>query len=271
MPSCRTLMMKRRQSSLVDCAPITDKPGTDRAMRTAVTRARRGAGAPRFAHQQALDRAIAALVQSIPVGPEIAEWFANESLIPAGKRRWRKILFNPVVVAIAIAVMVIAGVFSYRVHERIKDFPGASAARHLLTVASSTRSVLLDPIRTDAGALSDLFFMKHRLEHYDVPPTFADFKTIGCRVFDDEDGQRVAQIWLVEKHMQLFLFPAEKDPQGRRVPDFDDWRFVEQEGWTGAVKQRNGVCFMAAIRGTDKDLAPYLSTKSEQPASSAAR
>ena len=232
-------------------------------MRTAVTRARRGKDAPQFAHQQAFDRAVAALVQSIPVGPDIAEWFANENLIPAGKRRWRKILFNPVVLAIAIAIGVIAGVFSYRVHERMNDFPGAPAARKLLTVASSTRSVLLDPIRTDAGSLSDLFFMKHRLEHYDVPREFADYKTIGCRVFDDEEAHRVAQIWLVEKRMQLFLFPAEVNPQGTTVPDFDEWRFVEQEGWTGAVRQRNGVCFMAAIRGSEKELAPYLH-KAEQ-------
>ena len=53
--------------------------------------------------------------------------------------------------------------------------------------------------------------MKHRLEHYDVPAEFADLKTLGCRVFDDEEGQRVAQVWAVEKKMQFFMFPAERD------------------------------------------------------------
>ena len=268
MRSCRTPKMKRRRTSLADCAPITDKPGIDRAMRVAVTRARRGKTAIGFAQQQAFDRAIAALVQAIPVGAEIAEWFANESLVPAGRRRWRKILFNPAVLAIAFALAVIAGVFGYRVRERLHDFPGAENARKLLAVASSTRSVLLDPIRTEAGALSDLFFMKHRLEHYDVPPEFADFKTLGCRVFDDDEAHRVAQIWLVEKHMQLFLFPAEKDQKGATAPDFDDWRFVEQEGWTGAVRQHNGVCFMAALRGTEKELRPYLNTQPQETSAS---
>lgn len=263
--------MKRRQTSLADCAPITEKPSTDRAMRVAVTRIRRGKTAAQFANQQAFDRAIAALVHAIPVAPEIAEWFANESLIPAGKRRWRKILFNPAVLAVALAIGVIAGVFGYRVHERMHDFPGAENARKLLAVASSTRSVMLDPVQTDAAALSDLFFMKHRLEHYDVAPEFADFRTIGCRVFDDDEAHRVAQIWLVEKHMQLFLFPAEKDQKGVTGPDFADWRFVEQEGWTGAVKQRNGICFMAALRGSDKELAPYLAPKNQQAQPSPAR
>ncbi|MDP9003709.1 MAG: hypothetical protein M3N12_02845, partial [Verrucomicrobiota bacterium] len=131
------------------------------------------------------------------------------------------------------------------------------------SVAASNRSVLLDPLKTDAGALSDLFFMKYRLEHYDVPPEFADFKTLGSRVFDDDEVHGVAQIWVVEKRMQLFLFPAEKDPKDGSVTDFSDWRFVELEGWTGAVKQRSGVRFMAVIRGREKDLEPYLEKKKQ--------
>jgi hypothetical protein len=250
-------------SSLARCAPITEKPGTDRAMRVAIQRARRGKKAAPFAQQQAFDGALANLVRAIPVDAHVAEWFANESLIPLVKQRWKKILLNPVVVAIALAIAVIGGVFAYRVHEHLRDFPGADKARRLLSIAASTRSVLLDPLKTDAGALSDLFFMKHRLEHYDVPPEFADFKTLGSRVFDDDEVHHVAQIWAVERRMQFFLFPAEKDPKDDSVHDFSDWRFVELEGWTGAVQQRNGVCFMAVIRGREKDLVPYLEKRKQ--------
>jgi hypothetical protein len=250
--------IRTNYSALARCAPITEKPGTDRAMRVAIQRARRGKKAAPFAQQQAFDAALANLVRAIPVDAQVAEWFANESLIPLVKQRWKKILLNPVVVAIALAIAVIGGIFAYRVHEHMRDFPGADNARRLLAVAASTRSVLLDPLKTDAGALSDLFFMKHRLEHYDVPPEFADFKTLGSRVFDDDEVHHVAQIWAVEKRMQFFLFPAEKNPKDGSVTDFSDWRFVEWEGWTGAVHQRNGVCFMAVIRGQEKDLLPYL-------------
>ena len=253
--------MPTKSDALAECAPITDKPGTDRAMRSAILQARRGKKAAQFAQQQAFDAAIAKLVHAIPVDAQVAEWFTNESLIPVVRRRWKKILFNPAVLSVAFAIAVIAGVFAYRVHQHLKDFPGADKARRLLTVAASSRSVLLDPLKTEAGALSDLFFMKHRLEHYDVPPEFAELKTLGCRVFDDEEVHRVAQIWLAEKRMQLFLFPAEKDPKDGTVKDFTDWRFVEHEGWTGAVQQRNGVCFMAVIRGQEKDIAPYLEKK----------
>ena len=249
--------------SLARCAPITEKPETDRAMRVAIQQARRGKKATLFAQQQEFDGAVAKLVRAIPVDAQVAEWFANENLIPLAKPSWRKILLNPAVIAVMVAVAVIGGVFAYRVHEHLKDFPGADKARRLLSVAASSRSVILDPLQTDAGALTDLFFMKHRLEHYDVPPEFADFRTLGTRVFEDEEVRRVAQIWLVEKRMQLFLFPAEQDPKDGSIKDFSDWRFVELEGWTGAVQQRNGVCFMAVIRGREKDLAPYLEKKKQ--------
>ncbi len=252
--------MPDKAELLIGCAPITEKPDMDRAMRVAINHARTGKKAASFGHQRAFDAAIARVVHDIPVDEQVAEWFASESLIPVPRSGWKKFVRNPVVIAIAIALLVIGGVLGYRVREHLRDFPGADKARRLLTVGASNRSVLLDPLQTDAGALTDLFFLKYRLEHYDVPAEFAAFKTLGARVFDDDEVRRVAQIWLKEKRMQFFLFPAEADKNGKIV-DFPDWRFVELEGWTGAVTQRNAVCFLALIRGTETDLMPYLEKK----------
>jgi len=160
-----------------------------------------------------------------------------------------------------VVVIAIVGVF--QLVDRLNRFPGEPTALRLLTTASSNKSVMLDPVKTDAGALGDFFFMKHRLAHYDVPPEFADLKTLGCRVFDDEEGQRVAQVWVVEKKMQFFLFPAERDPRTGVVKHFNGWRYVDQDRWTGAVKEENGVCFMVALRGSENDLAPYVSKKKQ--------
>jgi hypothetical protein len=250
--------LRPNHDALANCAPITEKAGTDRAMRVAVERARKGKGAAVFGYQQAFDSAVAKIVRAIPADAQVAKSFASENLVGPTGRSWKRILRNPAVLAIGLALAVIGGIVAYRVLERLNDFPGADKARHLLSVAASTRSVLLDPIQTDAGALGDLFFMKHRLEHYDVPSEFADFRTLGARVFDDDEVHQAAQIWIVEKRMQLFLFPAEKDPKTGAIRDFSEWRLVELEGWTGAVRQQNGVCFMVAIRGSEQALAPYL-------------
>jgi len=241
---------------LVQCAPFNEQRINDRSMRAAVFRVRK---ADDFANQQAFDRAMAALVQATPIPAEVEEWFSKETMVAPPRWTWKKTAQNPAILAIGIAVAVMAGIFIFHIMEHRHDFPGVETARKLLITASSSRSVLLDPVKTDAGALSDLFFMKHRLEHYDVPPEFADLRTLGCRVFDDEDSRRIAQIWVVEKRMQFFLFPAERDAKTGAVRGFSGWRYVDQEGWTGVVSQRNGVCFMAALRGPEKDLAPYIS------------
>jgi hypothetical protein len=252
--------LTRSQRLLVVCAPINEQRLTDRAMRAAVFRAR---DSEEFGIQQSFDRAVAGLVQTVPIPPTVAEWFSHEKAIEPPKWSLKRAVKNPAVAAVGIALVVIAGVFAIQFAEHLHDFPGSARARRLLSVARSPRSVLLDPVRTEAGALGDLFFMKHNLEHYEVAPEFADFETLGCRVFDDEEAGRVAQIWLKEKRMQLFLFPAERDAKTGAAPDFSDWRFVEQEGWSGAVQQKHGVCFMVAIRGEPKALAPYVKKTKE--------
>jgi hypothetical protein len=254
----KTAHLSRRQQLLIACAPVNLQRIDDRTMRAALFRAR---DSEEFRIQQSFDRAIVDLIQTVPVPAAVAEWLGSEKAIEQPKWTWKRAAKNPAVVASGIAVLVIAAVFGIQFTEHLHDFPGSARARKLLAVAKSPRSVLLDPVRTEAGALGDLFFMKHNLEHYEVPPEFADFQTLGCRVFDDEEAGRVAQIWVVEKHMQLFLFPAERDTKTGVAPDFSDWRFVEQEGWTGAVQQRHGVCFMAAVRGDAKEFAPYLNKK----------
>ena len=226
----------------------------DRPMRAVMSRAGKSS---EFVNQQNFDRAVAALVRAIPIPPETAEWFSTDLISPS-KWTWKKTVRNPAVLAIGLALIVIAGVLIFQFVARLNDFPGSATARKLLAIAGSTRSVLLDPVNADAGTLSDLFFMKHGLEHYDVPPEFADFRTIGCRVFDDDESRRIAQIWVAEKRMQFFLFPAERNAKTGAVLKFPGWRYVHQENWIGAVTQHNGVCFMAALRGREKDLTPYI-------------
>jgi hypothetical protein len=252
----RGVSLSRRQRMLIQSAPINDERVNDRAMRAALHRARK---TEELAAQRNFDRAIAALVRTSPIPPDISEFVPSETLISPRHLTWKKQARHPAFLATAIAVAVIAAVSIFQVVERMNRFPGEATARRLLTTASSTHSMMLDPVKTDAGALGDFFFMKDRLAHYDVPPEFADLHTIGCRVFDDEEGQRIAQVWVVEKRMQFFLFPAERDPKTGKAREFSGWHYVDQEHWTGVVKEKNGVCFMAALRGGEKDLAPYIS------------
>jgi hypothetical protein len=251
----KLLSSMRRQRALLNCAPIKADQSVERSMRAAISRVD---GSADFISQQNFDSAVARVVRLISIPAESAEWFSEKDLVPVSRWTWKKMMRNPAVLAISIAVAVIAGVFVFNFLSHLNDFPGSATARKLLGTAASTRPVMLDPVTAEAGTLSDLFFMKHGLEHYDVPAEFADFGTIGCRVFEDDESRRVAQIWIAEKRMQFFLFPAERDSKTGAVLRFPGWRYVHQEGWTGAVTEHSGVCFMAAIRGRDKDLETYI-------------
>lgn len=254
------VQLSRRDKTLLHCAPIRDEQVDDRALRTAIHHAKKSEP---FVVQQNFDKAATALVQAIQIPKEIIEWVPSETFIMPKRQPWKCYVQNPAFLATGIAVLVIAIVGTFQLVDRLNRFPGQSTAQRLLTTASSNKSMMLDPVKTDAGALGDFLFMKHRLAHYDVPPEFADLKTLGCRVFDDEEGQRIAQVWVVEKKMQLFMFPAERDVKTGAIKHFSGWRYVDQDRWTGVVKEDQGVCFMAALRGGENDLAPYVSNKKE--------
>jgi hypothetical protein len=144
------------------------------------------------------------------------------------------------------------------VMQRMTEFPGAGTARKMLTIAASMRGITMENLSAPAGALGDLFFMKYRLEHYDVPPEFAEMRAGSWRVFDDDEGNRVAQIMLPENRMQFFLFPAARNPKDAKPMEFEGWRYIEHEGWSGAVRAKTGICFMAAMRGERKALEAFV-------------
>jgi hypothetical protein len=252
--------LSRGLRALADCAPIENTKAPDHRMRTAVSRAKRTED---FATQQSFDRAIAKLVEATPVSAEIRHWFANEKMAEGTKRSWKKTAFHPAILAIGIALGVIAVEAWIKFDEQMHAFPGTATAKKLLGVAAMTRPSDFEPMQAEAGTLNDLFFMKYRLEHYDVPPEFARQRTIGVRVFDDDEAGQVAQIGLAEKRIQLFLFPARRDSKTGKPEEFEGWRYLEQEGWTGAVRTSKGVLFMAAVRGPKKDLTPYLARPKE--------
>ncbi|MEO5718361.1 MAG: hypothetical protein ABIR29_07295 [Chthoniobacterales bacterium] len=253
--------LSRRKRALIECAPISDAPPSDRAMRSALESARTiPEAAASLTAQQQFDQALADLVRQTPIPQEAAEWFVNANLIRGEKRSWLKTARHPAILATALAVLVMTGIAVFFFVERMHEFPGSETANRLLVVAGSTRQYQFEPLNTDAINLGDYFFMKSQLEHYDVPMQFADFRARGARVFDDEDGHRVAQVVLAEKGVQFFLFLADMSaarasPKPGTRPT---WGYVEGDHWAGAVMERDGVCFMVAMNGTKEELRTYL-------------
>lgn len=255
--------LSRRKRALLECAPINDAPPNDRAMRSALESARTiPEAAASLTTQQQFDQALATLVGQIEIPKAAEEWFVNVSLIKGVKRSWKKTARHPAILAIALGVLVLAGLTVYFLVERLQEFPGSVVAKKMLVVAGTTKRAQFDPLNTDAINIGDYFFMKFQLEHFDVPMSFADLRATGARVFEDDDGHRIGQVALAESGLQFFLYqadPAEKQVGPKKKKP--KWRFVEDEGWTGAVEERSGICFMIALRGSKEDLEPYIANR----------
>jgi hypothetical protein len=256
--------LSRRKRALLECAPISETAPSDRAMRSALETARTiPEAAAALTAQHRFDVALANLTRNISIPHEAEEWFVNGALIKGAKRSWKKTARHPAILATALAVLVLAGIGIFFFLEQLKDFPGSATAKRMLGVAATSRHVQFESLNTDAINLGDYFFMKFQLEHFDIPMQFADFRARGARVFDDEDGRRVAQVIVAERGVQFFLFATDKTGKRKRKKTTRMvWRYVADEGWAAAVTERDGVCFMIAMRGTEEELRSYLAGRS---------
>lgn len=254
--------LSRRKRALLECAPISDRPPNDRAMRSAIESARTiPEAAASLTTQQQFDQALARLVAAIEIPKAAEEWFVNVALIKGVKRSWKKTARHPAILATVLGVLVMAGVSFYFVVERLQEFPGSVIAKKMLVVASTTKRSQLEPLHTDAINIGDYFFMKFQLEHFDVPMAFADLRATGARVVDDDEGHRIAQVALAESGLQFFLYQPDASEAAEAKNRKPGWNFVENEGWTGAVEIRGDLCFMIAMRGSKADLEPYLTSR----------
>src|SRR5438132_11269448 len=102
----KRLRLLRRRRALLNCAPFNHDQLADRSMRSAISRAD---SSDEFVNQQNFDRALAALVRLVPIPAESVEWFSERDLFVGSKWTWKKMVRNPSVLAITIAVVVIGG------------------------------------------------------------------------------------------------------------------------------------------------------------------
>ena len=99
--------------------------------------------------------------------------------------------------------------------------------------------------------------MKHHLEHYDVPPEFSRLTRSAIGFLMTKRAIKSRRSKSVEKRMQFFLFPVEKEKDGRDA-GLKGWRFVDQEGWVGVVQQHQGCVFHGCRARAKKRSGSYL-------------
>lgn len=231
-----------------------DNPRIQKAVRFAE---QHGELRAKLEQQRHFDRHIAAEVRAItppPTLPAVLSTFQPQDGDTHGSIR--SILKQPAILAVAIGLFVLVGLF---IRERVRlmdSFPGHEAVARMIVTTDEMSGIELEPVNTQAGKLGDWFFLKYGLEHYDPPREFAHLETAGCRVFK-QDGFPVAQIAVSagRHHVWFYMFRAEDF--GVRL-DGEDWRIFTEEAWVGAVREKGGSCVMIAFVGNRGDMEGFL-------------
>ena len=170
--------------------------------------------------------------------------------------QWRMLIRQPAFLAVLIALLVIGGWAIYFAWNRMQSFPGKENAAQLVEINDEMSGLELEPKSAELGNLEDWFFSKYGFEDFYVPPTFASYKTVGCRVFK-QDGAPVAQIAIEKNNMICYMFHA--DDLGVKIAPADEWRVFIDEDWVAAIQQHEESCFMIAFRGKRAAMREFLS------------
>lgn len=213
----------------------------------------------KLAAQMELDERCARLVNSIPLPPALVEKLV--ALPEPPERRgfhWRAGLKQPPILAacIAFAVMIVWGI--YFAIAQINEFPGKDKVRQMVAINNEMTGMEMEIKSALVGNLEDWLFTRYKFESFYVPPQFANYKTVGCRVFRQDKGMPIAQLAIEEPAVLFYMFNA-RDFNVKITPA-DQWKVFKEEDWIAAVQQHGGVCFMVAFRGSKQQMEDFLAT-----------
>lgn len=251
-------MNAKKAEALFRCHREGAHAGEDARIQKAIQFAEKDAGLKRKLDAQiAFDSRAAAAIGAICPRSSLIDRI-KEMEKPAGHSfNLRSMLKTPPVLAMAIALLVLAGLGIYFGLSRMEDFPGREDAMRMIEITDEMTGVEMEPKTARAGDLEDWLFSKG-FEGYFVPPEFAELKVLGGRVFK-QDGLPVAQIAMEKNAMLFYVFRA--DDFGVKVDPPDHWRIFQDDEWTAAIRSHKGLCFMVTFRGTKADMQRFLATE----------
>jgi hypothetical protein len=220
--------------------------------RSKVAKAVRKAG-PELAAQAALDSQWHEAIKEMAVPEEMI--LLSQTVPP--RPGLRSLLFQPAVLAIVLALVVVVGVLIYITETRLGDFPGKEEVVALVEDAETSTDPDFESLSpTEAGKLDDWFVLKG-FAGYNVPPQLEKAKAIGGRVFRHE-GALLADVELETPTARLLVFHLAdiktELEQGR-------WRIFQQDDWAVAVMRDEENGYIVMFQGDSDDMPGFLSAE----------
>ena len=212
---------------------------------------RNAQGSPELAAQIAADSQWHEAVEAVAIPEELALLNWNEPPKPG----LRAMIFQPAVLAIALALIVVIGVIIYFAETRMEDFSGKETVIAFLEAETAANAPEFESIApTNAGKLDDWFVLKG-FEGYAVPVSLEKAKAIACRVRQHE-GVSVAEVELEQSNARLLIFRAD-DLKPQIAPGE---HIFQQDEWAVAVLSDEKNSCVVMFRGDSENMPEFLKT-----------
>ncbi len=213
-----------------------------------------------LARQQALDVNALNVLERITAPENLQTTLAALPSLPPQKGDWKRQLFQPAILGVIFGLLLICGFGIYFWLTRTDSFPGLDAAQEMIAVTQSMTGNEMESVSKPAGEMGDWLFLKYGLENFAIPPDFAAFKTVGCRLLK-QDGHPIAQIAAEPHHVLFYVFRSSDFGVVLKTPDH--WHIFEQDDWVAALRDDGEMCFMVAFRGDEDAMNAFLSKESK--------
>lgn len=213
-----------------------------------------GALKEKLENQRAWDGQIKEVIRSIEAPSDLLARLSSHRG-PKPAKPLRSQLFHPGMLAVLLGFLVLVGLLVMAAIDQRTDFEGRERITRMLDVTRNMSGEELEPVKGEAWQLGDWFYMKG-FEGYALPAEVAKLPAVGSRVFR-QTGEPVAQVALGEHDLLVFVFRAESFDV--ELPESNDWRYMQHEGWAAAVRRQGSTCTMLARRGSRSDLKELIS------------
>lgn len=183
---------------------------------------------------------------------EIPETIARLDAVPEPEPKRHRVLHGTVVALVMIGILSILSIAGYVLWQRRTDFPGRDDAEDLITSMQDGGAAWEEKDCT-VGDLPDWMFISG-FDGFD-PGELAKDKVEAVRV-TTRNQRRVAEVVLPERKAMMFVvkatdFGISPGAQGQ-------WRPISQGEWVGAVREKDGLCTILALRGTKEALHKWV-------------
>jgi hypothetical protein len=162
----------------------------------------------------------------------------------------RKHARHPAILCAIVGTLLIIGFLVYLELDRRATFPGKDNVVSMIDLLEKMSGLELEPAKGPVSGLADWFYIRG-FDAMELPPELGALPAVGARTFK-QSGHPVGQL-AIDRHASILTVFRASDFNVRLDPE-GDWTFFERDEWSAAIRQREDICTLFALRGSRAEM-----------------